>query len=205
VQERPQESPPRPPLAVPPNRRNFIRAAAVFYAVLFAAAAAWSLLGGFSLFYASATAELRGVSPARDVAVGLLAGAIVILVSGELTRRTRWGERLGQILGALLGPLSWAQCVFLAAISGIAEEAFFRGALQPRVGLLAASVLFGLAHFAPQRELWPWTVFSVAAGFLLGGLFDATGNLVAPVTTHALINAVNLRLLSVRYGSEEAC
>ena len=82
----------------------------------------------------------------------------------------------------------------------MAEEALFRGALQPQVGLLAASLLFGLAHFAPRRELLPWTVFSLAAGLLLGTLFEETGNLVAPVVAHAGINAVNLRWLSQRYA-----
>jgi hypothetical protein len=132
--------------------------------------------------------------------VGLLAGGIVILLSNEMTRRTAWGEELARALASLLGPLRWRECALLALVSGVAEEAFFRGAVQPHVGLLAASVIFGLAHLAPQRELWPWTGFTLLAGLLLGWLFEATGNLIAPVVAHALINAVNLRLLSVRYG-----
>ena len=86
-------------------------------------------------------------------------------------------------------------------MSGFAEEAFFRGALQPRVGWLAASVLFGLAHFAPSRALLPWTGFAIVAGGILGGLYAATGNLLAPVLAHALVNALNLRWLSRRYGA----
>ena len=109
-------------------------------------------------------------------------------------------ERLARELGALLGRLALAECLLLAAVSGVAEEAFFRGALQPRVGLVAASLIFGLAHFAPKRELAPWTVFSIGAGFLLGALFDATGNLLAPVVAHVLINAVNLRMIATRYA-----
>ena len=124
----------------------------------------------------------------------------MILVSQQLTRRTRWGERMGRFLGKLLGRLDWRRCLLLAVVSGIAEEALFRGALQPRVGLVAASLLFGLAHFVPRRELLPWTLMSIAAGFLLGWLFDTTGNLVAPVVAHAGINAVNLRFVSQRYA-----
>jgi membrane protease YdiL (CAAX protease family) len=56
--------------------------------------------------------------------------------------------------------------------------------------------VFGLAHVAPRRTLWPWTGFALAAGLLLGALFAATGNLVAPIAAHAAINAVNLRLLT---------
>jgi membrane protease YdiL (CAAX protease family) len=48
----------------------------------------------------------------------------------------------------------------------------------------------------PRRELIAWTGFSIAAGLLLGWLFDATGNLVRPVVAHAVINGVNLRDLT---------
>ena len=75
-----------------------------------------------------------------------------------------------------------------------------RGALQPQVGLWVASAAFALAHFAPRRDLWPWTLCSFAAGLALGLLFTWTGNLVAPIAAHALINAVNLRVLAVRYA-----
>ena len=66
--------------------------------------------------------------------------------------------------------------------------------------LVPASLVFGLAHFVPRREFLPWTGFAVAAGFLLGALFDATGNLVAPIVAHTTVNAVNLRFLSRAYG-----
>lgn len=161
----------------------------------------WLLLGRAPL-YADAAAAARGISPLRDVAVGLAVGVGAVAASRAVSRRTRWGDRLARSLGGLLGPLSWRECALLAAVSGIAEEAFFRGALQPHLGLTAASLLFGLAHFAPQRDLWPWTALSVGAGFLLGGLFAWTGNLVAPVVAHAFINAVNLRHLAVHYAGD---
>jgi membrane protease YdiL (CAAX protease family) len=177
-----------------------VRIALVFYAAMFAAAVLWAALAGDPLFYASAAAERRGVAPLLDLAAGALAAGIVIFLTREFTRRSRWGEELARELGSLLGPLALADCLLLAAASGVAEEALFRGALQPRVGLVAASLIFGLAHFAPKRELVPWTVFSIGAGFLLGALFDATGNLLAPVVAHVLINAVNLRMIATRYA-----
>jgi membrane protease YdiL (CAAX protease family) len=173
-----------------------VRLALVFYGVLLAAALLWARLVGRSLLWASDAAAERGLSPGTDVGVGLLAAGIVVLLSRQLTQRTRFGEQLERSLRAVLGPLSLAECWLLALLSGVAEEAFFRGALQPQVGLLAASLLFGAAHFVPRRELIAWTGFSIAAGLLLGWLFDATGNLVAPVVAHAVINGVNLRHLT---------
>jgi hypothetical protein len=177
-----------------------VRLALLFYGALLGAAWLWAAFSGRSLLYASLRAQAQGIDWPRDVTAGLLAAGIAIAVSWEATRRTRWGRALAETLARLLGPLSLRDCIVLAAASGIAEEAFFRGALQPLLGWVGASLLFGLAHFAPRRELLPWTGFSIAAGFLLGGLFEATGNLVAPVVAHAAINAVNLRLLAVRYA-----
>jgi membrane protease YdiL (CAAX protease family) len=103
-------------------------------------------------------------------------------------------------LATALGPLGLKRALVLAVASGIAEEMFFRGALQPRVGLGIASVLFAAAHFLPRRILLPWTAFALIAGFILGGLFEWTGNLVAPVTAHIVVNAINLPLLEYYFG-----
>lgn len=194
----------RPDPAVPPQQAappSIVRLALVFYALLMGAAVLWGLVAGRSLLFATPEAEERGVALVEDLIVGGLAGGLIVLASRLLTLQTRWGDALGKLLGAVLGPLSRAECLFLAVLSGVAEEAFFRGALQPAVGWVAASLLFGLAHFAPRKELLPWTGFTVASGFLLGALFDRTGNLIAPVFAHFLINAVNLRFLAVRYGN----
>jgi hypothetical protein len=176
------------------STRSLLRRALVFYAAFLAVAIAWRVgLHGQSLLLASASDRIRWL---RDIGVGLGAGALVIVGSAELTRRTRIGEELARALAAALGPLRTRDCLVLALLSGVGEEAFFRGALQPRVGLVWATLLFALAHLVPRRELLPWSAFSLAAGFLLGGLYAATGNLVAPVVAHVAINAVNLRKLS---------
>jgi hypothetical protein len=158
----------------------------------------WDLLAGEPWLHASPAAARRGVDPWRDPAAGALAGGLAVLLSRALARQTGWGARAARGLAALLGPLSTRQCWLLALASGVAEEAFFRGALQPRVGLAAASLLFGAAHLAPRRELLPWSLSALAAGFGLGLLFEATGNLVAPVVAHVLLNGANLRWLAAR-------
>jgi membrane protease YdiL (CAAX protease family) len=53
---------------------------------------------------------------------------------------------------------------------------------------------------APRRDLWPWAFFALAAGVGLGLLIEWSGNLVAPVVAHVLVNAVNLRRLSRDYA-----
>ncbi len=78
--------------AAAPFRPPLVRLALVFYGVLLGAALLWGLLDGRSLFFASVEAAGRGVDPLRDLGAGLLAGGVVILLSRELTRRSRWGK-----------------------------------------------------------------------------------------------------------------
>jgi len=188
-----QSAPPADPASEPVP---IVRAAARFYALLLAAAVLWTFWLGDSLIFRSPADAARGIRVGADFALGIAAAVVVIGLSEWLTRRTRLGRELAAALAGVLGRRSVLECVFLALVSGVAEEAFFRGALQPQVGLTAASLIFGVVHFVPRREFLPWSVFAVAAGFLLGWLFDTTGNLVAPVVAHATINAVNLWLLS---------
>ena len=176
-----------------------VKLALLFYATLFAAALAWSIWSGRSVFYASEAAAEEGVAPLLDAGLGLVVAAATIALSRKITERTGWGDAMGRALAELLGDRSVRDCIVLAVASGVAEEAFFRGALQPALGWLPASLIFGLVHFAPKRELLPWTGFALCAGLVLGGLFEYTGNLVAPMVAHVGINAVNLRRLGVRY------
>jgi membrane protease YdiL (CAAX protease family) len=182
-----------PPRALPAAR--LVRLALVFYGLLLGVAVLWRGLGGGPLGYASAEAAARGLSPLRDTAAGLAAALVLVVASRQWSARTRAGAALSRALAAALQGLGPGQILVLALSSGIAEEAFFRGALQPAVGLVAASGLFGLAHLAPRRELWSWAPASALAGLALGALFETTGNLLAPVVAHVAVNALNLRWL----------
>ena len=84
--------------------------------------------------------------------------------------------------------------ILVAVISGVGEEALFRGALQPILGILVTSLLFGALHVGPDRRYLIWTVWAVGAGFLFGALYEWTGGLLAPATAHVLHNAATLLL-----------
>ncbi len=196
---------PAPPRSAARDGRRLVRLGLFFYAGLAAIAVAWRVgLHGENLLYASPGDAGRGVALLRDAGLGLALAAVAIGASDLLTRYSSAGRELARALGRAVGPLTLRQCLLLAAASGVAEEAFFRGALQPRVGWLLASLLFGLAHFVPRRELALWGAFSLAAGLALGALFELTGNLVAPVTAHVAINAVNLPRIVREFGAGSA-
>ena len=168
-----------------------------FYALMGGAALAWRLLadGVFPWVEGPSSAPLS--LPLR-IGLGLAAGAALVAVSRAWTLRSAAGRALAAELARLLGPLSLGRAWAFAAASGLAEEAFFRGALQPRVGWLAATLIFAVAHFVPAPKLWSWAVFALAAGALFGALFAATGDLLAPLLAHVLVNGLNLRWLGAR-------
>jgi uncharacterized protein len=102
-------------------------------------------------------------------------------VSDELAPRLVDGARRWDLL-------------LVSAFSGVGEEAFFRGALQPALGLVATSILFGALHIGPDRRYLAWTLWAIGAGFLFGFLYEWTGGLLAPMSAHVLHNAATLLL-----------
>lgn len=137
--------------ALPPGR--LVRLAVAFYGAVFAAAVAWRWLNDGSWPWRVGESAPLWPLPLR-IAAGLALGAGLILASRVWTSRSAAGRQLARELGALVAGVSTAQALLLAALSGIAEEASFRGALQPRVGWPAASLLFALAHGRSLRARW---------------------------------------------------
>ena len=187
-----------------PTPEGFVRSALVFYGILGCVALLWRMsTPGQSIFHpASAQAPIMGLLAAGSA--GAVLGLLAVGLSELMTRHTRLGESLADLLGEGLAGIGRADALLLALASGVAEEMFFRGALQPAVGLVWASLAFGACHFLPRRELALWAVFAVAMGFGLGWLFEWTGQLVAPIAAHVVINAINLPRLAERSRAHTA-
>ena len=79
----------------------------------------------------------------------------------------------------------------IAVAAGIGEELLFRGALQPEVGLIPASLVFGALHMGGRGTL-AFGCWVAVMGGLLGWLAVATGGLLAPIVAHALYDAAAL-------------
>ena len=177
--------------------------ALIFYGLLLAAAAAWrQWVDGAWPWRASPAGETWPL--AARLAAGLAYGGALVLASRVWTARSRAGRRLSEELAAAIGPIGATAAVLLAAVSGLAEEAFFRGALQPRVGWPLATLLFGLAHFHPRKELRVWSLSAGVAGLGFAALFEASGDLLASVVAHATVNGINLHWLAQRERSARA-
>lgn len=133
-----------------------------------------------------------------DLLLGIGSGLLLLGLWRAGGRLSPHARQLEEQLAAVLGPLTAAEAVSLAVLSGFAEELFFRGAVQGQWGWLAATLLFAVLHTGPGSAFRAWTLFAVVAGGLFGGLMEWRGNLLAPVVGHFLVNGVNLRRLASR-------
>ena len=130
-------------------------------------------------------------SPAA-IAVGVGTGLLsvgVIIVLEIVAQAVGWGlnedvERLSEsLIGPLLGSIPGILTLGLAA--GIGEETLFRGALQPRFGLLFTSLLFAVVHSQYGITLSTLAVFIVG---LILGLLRMRFNTSTCVIAHASYN-----------------
>ena len=201
---RPADAPEEPPPAPEPgiDSAAFTRSGLLFYGAMAVAAVVWRV--GFYHEPIWRSGGETTVPWLWALGAGVAAGLGVVGLSGVLTRFTSWGEALSREMAGMLRGLTLADAVLLAVASGLAEEMFFRGALQPRVGLWVAGLLFGGVHLVPRAVFLPWTVFAVLSGWLLGWLFEATGSLLAPVVAHTVVNGINLPRLAIEARREAA-
>ncbi len=87
------------------------------------------------------------------------------------------------------GAMGIWQGILVSLVVGVTEELFFRGALQPRFGLLLTAVLFTVAHV--QYGLTPATLEVFGGALALGWLRQRT-HTTACILLHVLYNLVGL-------------
>ena len=167
---------------------RFVSFAGLFYGSLVVVAALWSALRGFPL-------DFFGTSVARGVLLGVLTAVVTVSLGLLAYRLVPLLRRISDELAPrLVDGADRTSLVLVSLFSGVGEEVFFRGAVQQEFGLVAASLLFGLAHVGPDRRYLLWTAWAVVAGFVFGYLFVVTGGLLAPILAHAAHNAATLLL-----------
>lgn len=174
-------------------------AATVVYLPLLAAGLLTSIF--WTKTITSEPGSTRGI--VIDVGVGAAVALMLVLVTYVLARAVKPFELLEREFRAILGHLSHREIIWIAVLSGAAEELVFRGTLQPWLtglwgppaALVVTSLVFGLLHFVPDRVFLPWTAFATVVGFICGGLYQVFDSVIPAIVTHTLLNAVNLELI----------
>lgn len=170
---------------------RFYAVAWTFYLVLAIAGLLWIGVRGDLSPALFASAERW---PA-ELGAGLAVAGVLVGLWRVARRWWAAARRLERRFAELVGSIAGDEVFALAVMSGVAEEIFFRGAVQGSIGWLWATLLFTALHTGPGREFRLWTLFAAVAGLLFAGLFAWSGTLLAPIVAHAAVNGVNLRLL----------
>lgn len=177
------------------------------HAVLVVSMAAWGVLGWAGI--GGVRAALRGfrLAPARplgrELALGVGAGiatwgaVLALLIAIAAAVLALGGESLlpegpPELVTFVVGQPVWVR-VAAALSAGLVEEAFFRGFLQPRLGIAGSSLLFVLAH-ASYGE--PFMLVGVALLSVVYALLARwRGDVWAAAAAHAVFDAVQLLIV----------
>lgn len=185
-------------LAPTPRAQRISRGTVIcgFYGLLLCAAVGLGALRGHPDVFVLGTGRAADLRALIGAPLGLALGLTVALATRYLTHRAQWARTLHREFHSLVHGLGSREILLLALSSAVAEEAFFRGALQPMVGVTIQAVLFAAMHFRPQRRFFPWTIMSLVIGLGFGVLARWLGDLSAPVVAHFTINLVNLSYIA---------
>ncbi|MGQ9682877.1 MAG: CPBP family glutamic-type intramembrane protease [Anaerolineae bacterium] len=138
----------------------------------------WERLGMGKLTWRQALAALGAIVGLLVMAQGLEASERILNPAAyeaiESMGRAMWGD-MRTPLAALLVSLA----------SGTCEEILFRGALQPRLGLVMTSLLFAAVHTQYGVTL---SLLSVLLAGVVLGLFRQRANTTACIMIHVLYN-----------------
>jgi membrane protease YdiL (CAAX protease family) len=135
-----------------------------------------------------------------------LAATLPLLAALAWCLRTRWAPiaELMRLVDEWVAPLfrgsGVAGLALLALLAGVAEEALFRGVLQPGLSarlphwaaLVLASGVFGALHWITAT----YAILAALAGAWFGLLLLLSGNLLVPIVAHAVYDLVALVVLS---------
>jgi membrane protease YdiL (CAAX protease family) len=134
-------------------------------------------------------------SVAWSVVLGLMLAGATVLSSRILVRKVAWARELHEALRPAIRDLDGVTIAWMALVSGVGEELFFRGLLVPALGVWLSSLAFGALHQVRGPARWAWAGWAMAMGVLFALLFVITGSLLGAIVAHVAINAANLRFI----------
>lgn len=172
----------------PLTRIQILVAMGVTSIVLWIVAKLWLQFGNLSLL------PLRWTPEALLLGIGL--GLTITAASGLVYRLWSAYRRSADFyLELVLKPLFLPDLIWLGLLPGLSEELLFRGVMLPAFGLditavVVSSVCFGILHLSGSEQ-WPYVVWAISVGLLLGYSALLTGNLLVPIVAHIFTNLIS--------------
>lgn len=143
--------------------------------------------------------NIRHERPAEVVAIGVSVGVggwmitIIVAMLVGLALQGLGAMEEAPEPPAMIGWMAvlpvWKKALIILSAMTV-EEAFFRSFLQKRIGLVASTILFALAHFTYGNPLLLVGVTIVS--FIIGVTFYKTRNVVPCVIAHGVFDAIQL-------------
>lgn len=144
--------------------------------------------------FRQATARLGLVRPKLKIlgaAVGMVFVAFVVSAVASVATQVFQGDLANRVTEAneeiTSGFNTIPAAILFGLSSGIGEELLFRGAIQPRFGLLTSSIVFALLHTQNRLSFVLLGIF--ALGMVLGLERKYLGT-TASLATHAIFNMI---------------
>jgi len=141
-----------------------------------------------------------GVEPVwLQVLAGVLFGVITAKASWQIVDLPIMAKTKIFFAG-LIKPidLNTSQIVFISICAGVGEELFFRGAIQPMLGIWMTSILFVLLHGYLNPFNLPLTYYGIYMVLVIGvlGLMTEHLGILTAMIAHTLIDLILLREFS---------
>ena len=177
---------------------SFLKSSSIFYVIMASVGAMVMILRLES--FGSAFGVPSDLKAALTLpALGLMATGVLLIVNYLFEEQFSSYRAFKHVMMQMVGAASVPMALYLAFISALGEEILFRGTIQPYLGLLGTSLLFGLLHLGPQGLISMWTVWAVISGLLLGWMYQDTGSLWPSLICHFLLNTISLLRLRIQY------
>jgi uncharacterized protein len=164
----------------------------VMQAILLLAIAYFGVGGAITRDLSSVRERLGLHMPtAKQVALSLMLVLPIVLVSAGAAALTEWLqpdflERIDDVMGDVTRDLTNVQGALAIGLSaGIGEEVLFRGAIQPRFGILISSALFTIIHV---QYGFSFVLLGVFLTSIILGLQRKWMNTTCCIITHAAYN-----------------
>jgi membrane protease YdiL (CAAX protease family) len=124
---------------------------------------------------------------ALTMMVALLIG-VILATAGVMPKHAA----VPPMIGWLVALPAWKKMLVVLSAMTI-EEAFFRGWLQKRIGLIGSTVLFALAHAGYGQPLLLIGVSMIS--LVIGTAFYRTKNLIPGIIAHGIFDAMQIFVL----------
>jgi len=185
----PTDKPPDPDLEPPPDPRTTAIACGCFFTVLLLASVVWLMLRGRLELVRTAAIGEHGAAMAAGIglAVGLTGYVIYARALSRLPSFARMAAQVRQIFRSM-GETSTLSLVLFEAV---AEEMFFRLAVQDQFGLAGSVAAYTVLTTGAMG--WRWLPFAVLHATVLGSLMALGFGLLSTTIANAVMNYLSLR------------